>query len=406
MTIAALAILLAVVLKLMTPEERLRLVRVARDVVRRAAIAAAFRTPDLTPFYEALRARTRWPLATPAVVAANTAVFVLMLLGGGTLGDPHVLVAWGGNAGPETTNGEWWRAATSMFVHTGMLPLAASVVGLLQIGFLAESLVGSLAFAAVYGAAGILAGIVSLSANPLAVNVGASGAIFGIYGLFLAALLLGWLRRSILSVPVSALKMLAPGAAVFILWNVAGGPIGGGAGLAALAVGFVSGLVLTLGAKDHKPPVGRVGAVAVATVTIAVVSAAPLAGISDARPAIERVAAVEARTSALYDAAVKRFKHRRIGAEALVDLINRTIIGELQAVRAGVKALDGVPPEQQPLVAGAEEYFRQRDLSWRLRARGLRESNTDLLRDAEFAERASLDALRTIWPDGRHPAPR
>ncbi len=49
-----------------------------------------------------------------------------------------------------------------------------------------ERLVGQLAFAAVYLAAGTFASLVLVSAHPLAVMVGASGAIFGVYGLLFA----------------------------------------------------------------------------------------------------------------------------------------------------------------------------------------------------------------------------
>jgi len=64
----------------------------------------------------------------------------------------------------------------------------------------------------------------------------------------------------------------------------------------------------------------------------------------------------------------------RITAEALAQLIDRTIVPELHAAEARLKELDRVPHEHQPLVAGAEEYFRLRDASWRLRVEGLQKA--------------------------------
>src|SRR6202035_2476066 len=99
--------------------------------------------------------------------------------GAGALSDPQTLVGWGASFGPRTTNGEWWRLVTSMFVHSGMLQLLVNVGGLVSIGFMLERLVRRPAFAAVYFAAGVLASLVSLSVHPMAVSAGASGAIFG-----------------------------------------------------------------------------------------------------------------------------------------------------------------------------------------------------------------------------------
>ena len=85
-----------------------------------------------------------------------------------------------------------------------------------------------------------------------------------------------------------------------------------------------------------------------------------------------------------------------MSAEALAQVIDRSIMPELQAARARLKALEGVPPEHQALVAGAEEYLRLRDESWRFRAEGLRRTNMLRLRQAENAERISLEALHRI----------
>ena len=79
-------------------------------------------------------------------------------------------------------------------------------------------------------------------------------------------------------------------------------------------------------------------------------------GISDVRPELARVVDVEGRTASAYGAAVDRFEIGRLTAEALAKLIERTIIPELQATHARLEAINGVPPEHQPLVAAAKEY--------------------------------------------------
>jgi hypothetical protein len=308
-----------------------------------------------------------------------------------------------------------------------MLQLLVNLIGLVQIGLILERLLGRFAVAAVYVAAGVFASLVNLSAYPLAVSVGASGAIFGLYGLLLASSIWGLLHRSIVTIPLMAVKRLVPAAAVFIFYNVANDGLGIDAELAGLATGFVCGLFLARGVSDGKPSARSVAAAMAAAVVIAVAFAVPLRGVTDVRPEIERVVGLEDRTASAYQSAVDRFKRGRITAEAVAQLIDRTIEPELQAAEAHLKAVTGVPPEQQPLVASAEEYLQLRYESWRLRAESLRKTDTPTLQEArdtepasnesgrlraearlkanriylgkvEGAERASLEALRRIRP--------
>jgi membrane associated rhomboid family serine protease len=414
----------------MTPEERESLLRNGLAAFLRLKNASAHGLRECEPFRDALRARTPWALVTPTLVALNVTIFVFMLFGAGALSDPQTLVGWGASFGPRTTNGEWWRLVTSMFVHSGMLQLLVNVGGLVSIGFILERLVGRLAFAAVYFAAGVLASLVSLSVYPMAVSAGASGAIFGLYGLLLASSIWAMLHRSSVTIPLMAVKRLAPAAVVFILYSVLNDDLGSTAKLTGLVAGFICGLVLATRVNVGKSPARRVAAAMAATAAIAVASAVVLHGVTDVRPEIARVVAVEDRTASAYQAAVDRFKKGRISAEALALMIDQTIIPELQTAGTRLKALDRVPHEQRPLLAAAQDYVRLRFESWRLRAEGLRKTdalahradgrgeqssneisrrgaearhraNLLLLGKAEETELASLEALQRIRPAGQ-----
>ena len=118
--IIAITVVLVLVFRAMTPEERTRLTSRALASARQVKDAATHRRPELEEFREALDARARRAIVMPAIVALNVAIFVFMLFGAGALADPHTIVGWGGSFGPRTTNGEWWRLVTATFVHPGM----------------------------------------------------------------------------------------------------------------------------------------------------------------------------------------------------------------------------------------------------------------------------------------------
>ena len=173
--------------------------------------------------------------------------------------------------------------------------------------------------------------------------------------------------------------MMAPAAGVFFLYH-----LGDGADFVAnftgFTAGFAFGVVLTMNIADSKVPARRALATSAAAVVISAVAAFPLRGLTDARPEIERVVAFENRTASAYDTASDRFRKGRVAVEVLTQLINKTIVPELEAARTRLKTLERVPPEHEPLVAGAEEYLRLRDESWRLRAEGLDKANMRTLR--------------------------
>jgi rhomboid protease GluP len=398
-TLLALLALSGAAVYFSTPEERVKYARTAGAAARHGIRAAVERSPADAPFDDFLSARTGRPLVTPLLVALNVLVFMCMLFGRGALSDTQTLIDWGGNYAPRTTNGEWWRLVAATFVHGGVFQLAATIAGLVPLGFVLERAVGRVAVAGTYLAAGILAGVVSLWTAPaMSVSVGASGAILGIYGLLLASLV--WAVIGSPAVPVSwtTAKQIAAAAVLFFLYNLATDHLSMASELVGLGTGFVGGLVVARGVAREKPRVRRAAMVIAAAALIAIVGAVPLRGMIDVRPEIARVAATEERTAGAYEIAVAKFTRGRVPAEGLIKLIDGTIIPDLQAVRARLTALRGVPREQAPMVAAAEEYSRLREESWRRRSRGLLKSNMKMLQEADRTERDALNAFQKMRP--------
>lgn len=410
------------VLRGMTPQERERAFKQVVPVVRQFIAVIRRRNPDWDAFRDRLRSRTRFAIVTPILIAINIIVFV-MAHGQGT-----TLLDWGASFGPRTTNGEWWRVITSLFVHGTLMHLVVNAAALATVGVVLERYVGPAAFAGVYLAAGVAGALMNLHWYPVAVTGGASGPIFGLYGLFVACCF--WALRTdagdeTIRVPVAGLVRLAPAAGVFALYSLLFDGLAFAAEFVTVAIGLGAGLFLAKRVSDAKPTPAQAGLVAFAASVLAVVMGVPLRGMANVKPAIEQVIAVEEKTAADYESAYDRFKKGRLTAQGLVDAIDKRIMPQLEDVDRRLKALTRVPAEQQPIVANATEYLELRTQSWRFRADALRKAGavptradkygdaptdtawrmradaqyratTATFGKAESAERASLDAFRRL----------
>jgi hypothetical protein len=248
----------------------------------------------------------------------------------------------------------------------------------------------------VYVTCGFFASVVSLWLDPMNVSAGASGAVLGLYGFLAAAVIWGIRQPSGFRIPLETLKALAPGAAVFLIYNVFSGALPFESELAGCLAGFAAGLVLTKDVAERKPAPRRVFAAVAATFAVATVMAIPLHGITDIRPEIERIVRLEDGTAARYQSAVEQFRKGFITAEELANVITRNIVPELQSARERLTALGRVPSEHQPLLARANEFLRLRDESWRLRVQALDGGSMGMLREADQVEMTSLHTLEEI----------
>jgi membrane associated rhomboid family serine protease len=347
------------------------------------------------PLHVLLIERTQRLVVTPALIAICVWVWFAMLFGG-----EGAAIAWGANYTPRTTNGEWRRLVTYSFVHAGLFHLLATIAALLPLGMIVERLVGRIAFAAVFFAAAIVAGAVSLWTEPATTTtLGASGGVFGLIGLLITVIFYGYARDPRLPISRIAAKRLAVGCGIFVLYNLASDDLGMASEMAGLATGVAAGLVIALGVAEEKPPVLRAAIVTVVSMVIAFSVAQPFSGTIDARPAIAQIADVESNTAAEYAKAVAEFTQGRMSGKALVQVIQGKILPALEADRARVNALHGVPREQTPLVTTAREYFELREQSWRRRIQGIQASSNPILKDADRAERTALGAFSRLQQD-------
>lgn len=82
---------------------------------------------------------------------------------------------------------QYWRLLTAMFLHVGLIHLAFNMYALYLFGYLIENALGHVRFLAIYFVAGFLGSVASFAFGPaVAVEAGASGAIFGLLGAWIA----------------------------------------------------------------------------------------------------------------------------------------------------------------------------------------------------------------------------
>jgi rhomboid protease GluP len=120
------------------------------------------------------------------ILAINLIVFAVeVVLGGST--SLQVLVDMGAMVPILVAQGEYWRLVTAMFLHVGILHLAFNSFGLYLFGSLIEGVLGAARFIAIYLITGVCASAASFAFSPPGTAAaGASGAVFGLLGAWLA----------------------------------------------------------------------------------------------------------------------------------------------------------------------------------------------------------------------------
>jgi rhomboid protease GluP len=175
---------------------------------------------------------------TPVILDLNILVFLIMVIAGlGFISFNSIdLLHWGANYKPRVLDGQCWRLFASMFLHGGMFHLASNMVALIFVGAILEPVLGSGKLAIFYVLTGLCASLSSIWWYDATVSVGASGAIFGLYGIFTALLLSGVF-------PKAFSKSLLITMSLFIGYNLIMG-LNGGIDNAAHIGGLVSGLIV------------------------------------------------------------------------------------------------------------------------------------------------------------------
>ena len=128
---------------------------------------------------------------TNALLVLLAGIFLLEVLLAGSRSlmngpSPRQLFDMGGGLGAAIAAGQYWRLFTAMFLHIGIFHILMNGYALSIFGTVVETEQGRLRFVVAYLVTGLAASAASYAfGNPIVVGAGASGAIFGLFGLFL-----------------------------------------------------------------------------------------------------------------------------------------------------------------------------------------------------------------------------
>ncbi|WP_195655686.1 rhomboid family intramembrane serine protease [Bacteroides sp. 1001136B_160425_E2] len=194
-------------------------------------------------------------MATPILIDLNILVFIVMVASGVGIMSPSTLslLKWGADFGPLTLTGDWWRAVTCNFIHIGAFHLLMNMYAFMYVGLLLEGLIGSRRMFMSYLLTGLCSAAFSLYMHGETISAGASGAIFGLYGIFLAFLFFHRIAKE-------QRKALLTSILIFVGYNLVYGMKAGidnAAHIGGLLSGFLLGIIYVCSYKFEKADAQR-----------------------------------------------------------------------------------------------------------------------------------------------------
>ena len=228
--------------------------------------------------------------ATTILTGINVLVFVLMVLAsGGSFWEfsGKMMYLFGGNFGPATLTGDYWRLVTTGFVHAGLLHIGFNMWCLWSLGQLSERLFGSWITFSVYMLTDVSGALLSTAVHPTHLEIGASGAVFGIAGAILSGIKFG-------NVAVSSFqkRQIISSMIFFVIFNLAFGAalpgIDNWCHLGGLISGLIFGVPLAVAAATGKKGFEWLTMILAALVLAGIGSRVVQARAADIRPYLQQ----------------------------------------------------------------------------------------------------------------------
>jgi rhomboid protease GluP len=333
------------------------------------------------------------------LLALNVAIFGLMLASGVDPMQPSIesLIHWGANYGPRTTQGEWWRMFTCMFLHIGVLHLLFNMIALWNVGGFMEQVLGHTGFLVLYLLAGLLGSMASVAWNPFVVSAGASGAIFGLYGGLLA-----FLVRHRDMHQHAFLAALRTNTLAFLGYNVVFGFIIPGIDMAAHLGGLAGGFVCGFALMPAFPFASHLR-LWMRGVLVGIVGLLIIIGLSDLLPSAEDVEirlqqfdSLHTTILTTFNRAITQLQQGKITEAEIVRILEQEVLPSWRNQREVLQqllTLSRLPARQKQLVTRLVEYMSTRQEGWELLREGLLQHDPRALKSANEKQRQADQVL-------------
>ena len=123
-------------------------------------------------------------IVTMSIIAINIILYIITAIMSKNIFDinAYVLLYMGGNYGALVSHGQVWRLLTCAFLHGGIVHIFCNMYALYALGPQIEILFGRVKYIIIYLLSAIGGSLLSYKFSPSSLSIGASGAIFGLFG--------------------------------------------------------------------------------------------------------------------------------------------------------------------------------------------------------------------------------
>ena len=181
---------------------------------------------------------------TYILIALNVAIYIAgAVVGGNAFTTSDGVVAQWGQVNQSVFQGAYYQLITSMFIHASIVHLVGNMLFLLIFGLRGEEMFSLPEYLGVYLVGGLVGNVLSLAFGPYFISVGASGAIFALFGACVI-----YSRRSVRQSILGALVY-----AFFLFFINTGEGVNILAHLGGLGFGLIVGYLIAMRRKpDHE----------------------------------------------------------------------------------------------------------------------------------------------------------
>ena len=296
-----------------------------------------------------------------------------------------------------------------MFLHFSVIHVGFNMWILWDIGRIVERMLGNTAFLIAYVTSGFFGSVVSVLWRQDAISAGASGAVFGVFGILLGFMLL---RRD--SIPIEVIRAHRSSVGAFLVLNLLLGlsiswidmaAHGGG-----LFAGFLCGLLLTHKLTPNQRGPRRLRTCLLALVALAAGSAtvwylpAAVQAVRGGKPfpldtnsVVQRFNAVEVPAIEQFNRLAQDLRSGSVTDEQAADMLEQQLLPPWREATGQVRdSISRVATPDQAMLRQLIDYADQRAKSWELMAEGLRTGDPETIEKSQQASRQADELLQKL----------